>query len=196
MRKKLFPPDIDGNVPDSPSRWWNKYWKTTGTQRTGHHLVKNEVFARSGRSGGFSNVIFHREGLSGMFPSISDLLDGSTDLDEILRCIPFDPYYCMEYFSTSGSQVPTGSDKTFVTKVPQAIARVELYTLPKCHPNRFTRIEGDSFAHLKTIIFFSKIFIQSTNSSTSSNKKTKWKRKNYLKINGMSRDIIRSIISC
>ena len=46
--------------------------------------------------------------------------------------------------ATSGFEVPTGS-----RKVPHAIARVELYIPPKFHANRFTRLGGDSFAHIK-----------------------------------------------
>ena len=45
---------------------------------------------------------------------------------------------------TSGFQIPTGSGK-----VPQAIARVELWTPPKFHSHRFTRLGGDSFANIK-----------------------------------------------
>ena len=40
---------------------------------------------------------------------------------------------------TSGFEVPTGS-----RKVPNTIARVKLYKLPKFHPNRLTRIGGDN----------------------------------------------------
>ena len=43
---------------------------------------------------------------------------------------------------TSGFQVPTGSGK---------VARVELYTPPKFHPNRFTGLGGDSFAQIKNV---------------------------------------------
>ena len=45
---------------------------------------------------------------------------------------------------TSGFEVPTGSGK-----VPHAIARVELYTPPKFHANRFTRLGVDSLSHIK-----------------------------------------------
>ena len=45
---------------------------------------------------------------------------------------------------TSGFEVPTGS-----RKVAHAIARVELYTPPKFHANRPSRLGGDRFAHIK-----------------------------------------------
>ena len=39
-----------------------------------------------------------------------------------------------------------GSDRKWIA---QAIAQVQLYTPPKFHPNRFSRLGGDSFAHIK-----------------------------------------------
>ena len=45
---------------------------------------------------------------------------------------------------TSGFQVPTGNGK-----VPYAIGQVELYTPPKFHANRSTRLGGDSLWHIK-----------------------------------------------
>ena len=45
---------------------------------------------------------------------------------------------------TSGFEVPTGS-----RKVPHAIDQVKLYTPQKFHANRFTRLGGDRFTHIK-----------------------------------------------
>ena len=45
---------------------------------------------------------------------------------------------------TSGFEVPTGS-----RKVPHAIDQVELYTPQKFHANRFSRLGGDRFTHIK-----------------------------------------------
>ena len=45
----------------------------------------------------------------------------------------------MVKWPTSGFEAPTGS-----AKMPHAIARVELYILPKFDPNRSTHIRGDN----------------------------------------------------
>ena len=56
FRNEPLEAEIDGNAADRPSQLVNKY-NTTGIPKTERYPVKNQVSARLGRSGGFSNMI-------------------------------------------------------------------------------------------------------------------------------------------
>ena len=89
--------EIDGNVLDRPSRWVNQFWKTMGAPRTDRYPLENQVSVRSGRSGGFSNMIF---------PSGRPVVNVSADLWWSVRnlCIRFTVYHIqlfLEFVSRS-----------------------------------------------------------------------------------------------
>ena len=58
VRVMLLQSEIDGNVPNRPSRWGIHAWKSTGTPWPGGYLIFRQVPISSWGSRGFSILIF------------------------------------------------------------------------------------------------------------------------------------------